>query len=448
MRWMLYLLLALSPLPLASARPVWQWLWVTFVGVLFLTQFVTKRKHKKIKLPATLNASFVMVLIFVGWGLIQAWAPIGANLQSSLAPVSMRLEQLATISVSPARTLSVSIFFLSHALFGYSVFRYIEHRADGVQLVRFCGLVSLAYAAYGFTVYVSGNETVLWYEKWASFGALTSSFVNRNSYSAFAGLGLQCLTAYAIFWTQDELSENRKGRELYRHILETIIQKAWWLPIAILVTATVVILTHSRAGFLSAALAVFALAILSPNRYQRTVHFRKSLVGYSAVLATAVGLFYMSGELLDARLQGETSNNLRFQNYPYVIAAIQDRPILGYGLGAFDNVHLTYRVPDDLGWFSRAHSDHLELVHTAGTPAAVWLVIALLSPVVFLLRQLKFGLQYRTFIALGITTSLQFAIHSAVDFSLQMPAVSYLWVAILATSSAMAYRCKLSQQAN
>ncbi len=386
-----------------------------------------------------------MILIFVGWGLMQAWAPLGANLQLNMAPVSTHLEQLATISVSPHRTLSVSIFFLSHALFGYSVFRYIERRANGVQLVRFFGFVSLAYAAYGFAVYVSGNESVLWYEKWAGLEALTSSFVNRNSYAAFAGLGLQCLISYAIFWTQDELSENRKGRELYRHILETIIQKGWWLPVAILVTATVTILTHSRAGFLSTALAVFALFILSPNRYQRTAHFRKSLVGYSVVLATAVGLFYMSGELLDARLQEKVGSGLRFQNYSYVIAAIQDRPLLGYGLGAFDNVHLTYRTPYDLGWFNRAHSDYLELMHNAGIPGATWLVVALLLPITFLFKRLKFGLQYRVFVALGITSSLQLALHSFVDFSLQIPAISYFWVAILAMSLAIANRCELAR---
>lgn len=146
---------------------------------------------------------------------------------------------------------------------------------------------------------------------------------------------------------------------------------------------------------------------------------------------------------MDTRLQKDTSADRRFINYPHVVEAIEDRPLLGYGLGAFDPVHLTYRSPDEPGWFNRAHSDYLELAHTAGIPAAVWFLMALGIAIVFLVRRLVFGLQYRAFIALGITTSLQLAIHSTVDFSLQMPAVSYLWVAILAVSLAIAHRCEL-----
>lgn len=445
MRWMIYLLLALSPLPLASARPAWQWLWVSFVGLVFLAFMIVNRKRSSSVLPKPVQASLAMMLMFVVWGFVQAWAPLGASLHMDLALVDANLEELSTISVSPARTVTVSIFFLSHAVFAYLVFLFVDRRDRGVQLVRFCGVIGLVYAAYGFAVFVSGNETVLWYQKWANFQSLTSSFVNRNNYAAYAGLGLQCLIAYAIFWAQDELAENRTGRELYRHLLETMLQKAWWLPIAILLTSTAVILTNSRAGFASVMIAVFALFLLSPNRYQRSVHWGRSLAGYGAVLAVAAGLFYISGSTLDARLQTDATNDVRFQNYPHVVEAIQNRPMLGYGLGAFDNVHLTYREPDEHGWFSRAHSDYMELAHNAGIPAAIWLLVALLLPIVYLAQRLKFGLQYRAFIALGISASLQLAVHSAVDFSLQIPAISYLWVAILAASLGIASRCEAAQ---
>lgn len=446
MRWMIYFLLGLSPLPLASARPVWQWLWVSLIGVLFLAQFVISRKRGNAQLPSPLGVSAAMVLAFVGWGFAQAFLPIGSSLALAIPSVDASLERLAAISVSPSRTIAVSSFFLAHVLFAYLVFGFVDRRDRGVQLVRFCGIVGLIYAAYGFTVFVSGNETVLWYEKWTGYESLTSSFVNRNSYAAYAGLGLQCLIAYFFYWAQAELAENRTGRELYRHLLETMLQKAWWLPIAILLTATAVILTNSRAGFVSVALGVFVLFLLSPNRYQRSANWVKRVFGYGTVMALAAGLFYFSGQTLDARLQTDSSADKRFINYPYVVEAIEDRPVLGYGLGAFDHVHLTYRAPDDPGWFSRAHSDFLELAHTAGIPAAVWFLIALGIALIFLVRRLVFGLQYRAFIALGITTSLQLAIHSTVDFSLQMPAVSYLWVAILAVSLAIAHRCELAQK--
>ena len=224
--------------------------------------------------------------------------------------------------------------------------------------------------------------------------------------------------------------------------------KPWWLPIAIVLVSTSIILTNSRAGFVSVVIAVITLLVISPNRYQRRVHRKVTLALYLGGAILAVGLFYMSGEALEGRLHNDVSNDLRFQNYPYILSAIQERPVLGYGLGTFDNVHLTYRAPDDLGWFSRAHSDYLELVHSAGLPAAVLLLMSLAMLIAFLARRLKFGLQYRVIIALGITSSLQLALHATVDFPLQIPAVSYLWVSILAMSLAVAYRSELRWRQN
>lgn len=443
---MVFVLLALSPLPLASARPAWQWLWVTLVGLVFLALVVkNRRRHVYADLPPALSVCFAIMLMFVGWGFAQALIPFSAGPDMHLPSIDAQWNALATFSVSPSRTLAVSTFFLSHTVFAFIVFRIFDRRERGVQLVRFCVIVGLFYAAYSFAVFVSGNKFVLWYEKWAYSNSLTGTFVNRNSFAAYAGLTLQSLLAYTFFWAQAELSENRKGREQYRHLLETVLQKAWWLPIGFFVIATSLILTNSRAGFVSTASAIVVFFVISPNRYQRKSSWQRSLASYSVFFSMLAGLFYLSGEMLDTRLQGDVSVDGRLANYPYIISAIQDRPLTGFGLGSFDNVHQTYRNEDDRDWFSRAHSDYLELAHSAGIPAAVWLLIGLLIAVVFLCRRLKYGSKYRPMIALGITSSLQLVLHSAVDFSMQIPAVSYLWVAILTSSIAIAHRCKISQ---
>jgi hypothetical protein len=46
------------------------------------------------------------------------------------------------------------------------------------------------YALYGILVWLDGNTSVLWLAKWAYPDSLTSTFVNRNSYATYAGLGL------------------------------------------------------------------------------------------------------------------------------------------------------------------------------------------------------------------------------------------------------------------
>ncbi len=145
---------------------------------------------------------------------------------------------------------------------------------------------------------------------------------------------------------------------------------------------------------------------------------------------------------MDQRLQSDASLDQRFAAYPLIVDAIFDRPIAGFGLGTFDDVFRLYRDETITIYFDRAHSDYLELALTAGMPATALLVFSIATVVVVLGALLKYGNQYRSFIALGITVSVQLALHSLVDFSLQIPAVSYLWCAIVAGAVAIAYRCK------
>lgn len=447
MRWMIYCLLALSPLPLASARPAWQWLWVSFVGLTLIVFVVGRFKKPIAPIPNQIKVSFGLLLAFVAWGYIQALAPFGGAHGFGLSLLDEHLTALSTLSVSPFRTVSVATFFLSHIAFAFLVWSFVSRRDRGTQLIRFCGIVGALYAGYGFIVFVSGNETILWYDKWANPNSLTSTFVNRNSYAAFAGIGLQCLIAYALYWIQEELAENRTGRELYRHTLETFLNKAWWLPLAIILTSVVVLLSNSRGGFGSVTIGVLALMLISPNRYQRRDNIKKTIAVYSILASIAVGLFALSGSVLEGRLQSDASASQRFAAYPLMIDAIEDRPMAGFGLGTFDQVFRIYRTEDVDVWFDRAHNDYLEVAMTAGVPATLLLLVAIFMAVLFLARKLQYGLQYRTFIALGLSVSLQLGLHSIVDFSLQMPAISYLWCAILAASLAMAQRCELAHKA-
>ncbi len=121
---------------------------------------------------------------------------------------------------------------------------------------------------------------------------------------------------------------------------------------------------------------------------------------------------------------------------------ISDRPLSGFGLGTFEKIFSSYRDDTVTVWFKRAHSDYLELTLTAGIPATLLLLLVFFTLIVYLICRLSTGTKYSSFIALGITSSIQLAIHSLVDFPLQIPAVSFFWCAILAASIAIAYKCE------
>lgn len=442
MRIFLYGLLALAPLPFASARPSWQWVWVVSVGLTALWYLFKNRYHTGKKIPKGVLLALWLGGLFVAWGYVQALPLFGEGLGVTNESADRLLSELVSISVDPQKTISNAVFYLSHGVFFWLVFSFCDRRTKALKLLRFCGLVVALYAVYGFVVFVSGNDTILWFQKWANQNSLTSTFVNRNSFAAFAGLGLQCFIAYAYFWIQDELIESRSGKELYRHVIETMVTNTWWLPLGIVLTAIALLLTNSRAGFGSVAIACFLLLLLLPNHYQRSRSIALWLAGYGMVMALAIGLFSLSGGVLETRLQAGAPFDQRLEAYSLVIEAIRDRPLTGFGLGTFDDVFRSYRDETITIYFDRAHNDYLELAMTAGIPATIMLMIAFFLLLNFLIRRLDLGLQYRSFIALGITTTVQLGLHSAVDFPLQIPAISYMWCAIMAASLAVANRCK------
>jgi len=445
MRLMIYGLIALVPLPLASARPVWQGLWVATVGVMAIVHLFNTVRAPTVTWPSSILWAFSLVGVFVLWGFSQVLLPVGDAASIGILQADQLHAQSGKTSVNPAKTTANAIFYLSHFVFFVLVYAFCTKRAKTVQLIRVCGIIVGIYAAYGFIVFASGDETILWLEKSASKDALTGTFVNRNSFAAFAGLGLQCLIAYAYFWTQAELPEGRTGREHYQHTLEAMLTKAWWLPLAIILTATALLLTHSRAGFVSVMIAVFILLILSPSSYRRVGCNWSTLFGAIIAVAIVMGLFSLSGKVLEGRLIQGASFDHRFLAYSIILDAIADRPLAGFGLGTFDDVFRLYRDETISVYFDRAHSDYLELALTAGIPATALIIVAMVLLLGFLTNSLRGGIQYRSFIALGITATIQLGLHSLVDFSLQIPAVSYMWCAILAASAALAARCKKAE---
>lgn len=448
MRLLIYSMLALVALPLSSSKPVWQWMWVLVVAIIGLVHLIGARRARPVSWPTSGFVAVAGISIFIVWGFVQALVPFVAVDLIGVPAVDNILTEKGLISVDPALTIKVNVSLLSHLVLFALVYEFCSRRQKAVNLVRFCGVVIALFAAYGFVIFVSGNETILWYKKWTSYHSLTSTFLNRNSFAAFAGLGLQCLIAYAFFWAQDELAEGRIGREFYRHLLESMLTKAWWLPLVILVTAVAILLSNSRGGFGSVAVATLLLFSVSPNSYAKDRSVWKFFFSASALVAVSAGLFSLSGNNLEERLGREASLDTRFDLYPLVIDAILDRPMTGFGLGTFDDTFRLYQDATVTGYFDRAHSDYLELAFTAGIPASVLLLISLLSLFFFLIASLKFGNQYRAFIALGITVMIQLGLHSVVDFSLQKPGVSYMWVAIIAASVATAHRCRKAAASN
>ena len=424
MNFLFYICIALVPLPFASARPVWQSFWTVYIGVLALAYW-----YRACKRPTPAVNPMLWHLVAVGCGL-SLWGWI----QSYPLPFIER-----PISIDPISTQSVSLF-----IFAYTVWLLIivlslspttsrPSKRRGRQLIFWIATTGTAVAAYGLVEYFSGNTHVLWFEKYAYTKSLTATFINRNSFAAYCGLTLQCMVAYIWYrFNTQTLEENGSS------ITEALLS-AMWHFLAVVILLTALILTGSRAGIIT-SIAATGILITWASFHKRSLTRSPAkglrwlpILGFTIL---AVGVAQLSGELISARLQNNAFTDQRIYAFQSIVAAIAERPWGGFGLGSFSEAFRLFRSPDVKDYFDRGHSDPLELAMTAGIPAMSVVLMVALTIIARLATAVAVHRRHGIFIILGVTSSIQIFSHAAIDFPFQMPAITFIYLAIIGCSLA------------
>jgi O-antigen ligase len=117
---------------------------------------------------------------------------------------------------------------------------------------------------------------------------------------------------------------------------------------------------------------------------------------------------------------------------------ISDAPLLGLGLGTFPDAYPLYASRVLPFVMDKVHNDYLESAAGLGLPAAIawWTAWGLL--VLDCARGTFRRRRNRQFVILAVGASVLVAIHSAFDFSLQIPAVSLFYATIFGIGLAQA----------
>lgn len=382
--------------------------------------------------PAVLFAGVVLwIVIQIAWpapaGLAHPIWDLTADTLGS--PVPHR------ISADPEAGCVALIRLLSAAMIFWLVLQLARARERAVELVHWFALAAAAIALYGLANFITGNDYLLFYRRWAYNSDVTGTFVNRNTYATFAGLGLLALVtlfvdAYRRAWRETDPTLSWIGRR------QAAI--AGW-PIAYLVAALIdamaLLQSHSRMGFL-ASLAGF-LTLLLLLALSRQLRGRGAIV--VIVLLTA-GAFYASGAVTFDRIATGATNG-RPELIALTRSAIATAPLIGSGYGSFEAVFPMYRdmsLPGTAN-YEMAHSTYLELAMEIGIPAAAAMVLALLWLTLIALVGVFRRERDRSLPALAVAASVLVAVHSMLDFSLQIPGVQYVFAALLAVGVAQGF---------
>lgn len=430
--WSLLVLFGLAPLPLASARPLLWTLWAASVGVIatiFLFWQIRSDKSLRVS-PLELKLPSSLVLLTIAMLLIQL-LPVGSLSSIQVDGAEMLINQ---ISVAPGQTILMLTRQLTYALAAFLVLQVAASDNRRQTFLRGLMAIILVYGAYGLVAWRFG-DTILGVPKWSYVGSITGSFVNRNSFATFLGFGAVLTLAHCCAVLRRQAQRHRDDgliNGLFSHI---ILYGAAYIFLVL-----VIIGTQSRMG-LFAALAGSAVVVVATVVSIRRLGLVVLLLPFVVCLFVAL-LWLIGGNLLERiETQGFASNS-RLQLYEQVLQLISMRPFIGFGGGTFEVAFpLVHELPlsADVVWHL-AHNSYLALWAELGVIAGSFLILAIGSIALSLLIALRQGYGSWTAQIAALGVIVQIAVHSTVDFSLEIPANTMMFVAIVSAGLATTIR--------
>jgi O-antigen ligase len=397
--------LAWAPLPLASNRP---WSTALLMMMVFgLAATVSLCGSRALWSPERRLALALFAGAF-GWALVQA-AP-------GLGPAQPHWDALHTLTGQPPwRSLSITPWATADdalRLAGYATAAWLAavvlgSTADRKAVIQALAGVGAVLALYALIVQVSGSHTIWWWKKWIYQDVTTATFVNRNTYCVYAGIGVAAALMAA------------------REASRAPTRWGWRLAAGLGLLAAV--LTESRWGLVCVAAGLAGLALLRPG----PPPWRAVGIGVAALTAAPVALMLAGQGRFFARLDPSfVLGDVRWDIYRVTLDAIRAAPWTGHGLGSYPVLY--HHVRDDTlsdVLVFQAHSVPLELATELGIPAALALMGAFLLLVWEAARR-----AHRTgdpLLRLAAAAGIMVGLHGLLDFSMQTPALAVTALVLL-----------------
>ena len=204
------------------------------------------------------------------------------------------------------------------------------------------------------------------------------------------------------------------------------------VPVAfgVLTTGTALMLTHSRAGFVSGMIGVFVALICF--RFSKASSPRFGNVMIAGAVLLAVGGFAVSGAGLEKRFEYlEVSQKQRMHLCDAVSAAGAQALSTGYGYGTFEPGFRPFKdVKLSPNTWSLAHNSYLEFYFGTGLFGLVTVLAVFLLIFYQIVKSVFFNCKDTFYLIIGTSAMVIVGAHALTDFSLQMPAmgISFLFL--------------------
>jgi hypothetical protein len=433
--WTTIVVLVLSPLFFGSVDLFWIAVWTIVLSIGSLTSLAIPMA----KAQSLVLLTFVSICAVYGLVCVIQIAP---NLFSKLndpiwaqARTALNDEAASRISSrSEVPTLAAGHFLLFAIALINGFFIGTSHR-NSERLIKIAQYMILGYLSYSLVALMLTPDKLLWVDKTAYVGLLTATFVNHNTAATFAGAGT-ILWACSAYYAAQSIRFSS-----LRMLLVSRSNEAKALRVVLRAAATLTCLfallaTNSRGGMISTAAGLLvAMFLMGVHRDRKPWHLVIAFVAFASITG------FLVGRLGRIASQG-AFDEARWTAYAAVFRGIKERPLFGSGMGTFQDFFPSLRTVDLHSWglWDYAHSTILEIALEMGIPVAVMVASAALYSTFVLFRAAlrSEGRIRRSHAAICGIACLSY-LHSAVDFSLQIPGYFVVFAILLGCGLARAF---------
>ena len=343
-----------------------------------------------------------------------------------------RLEPPASrpVSVHPRKTVSRAFLLAAFALLFFLVVGWCDHVSRIMFLLKTLIVVGTLVAALGLVQHLTWNGKIYWVRKVppaSTFGP----FVNHNHFAGYIEMVIPLAIALLFFLLES------------RHRSSSPEDEGRWGKAGLTLFATVIlvvalVLSMSRGGILSMIFSGLILFALVWRRIDsRAV---KWSIALALPLLAATLLLWIGGEAVTQGLGSyrtlgkEASFRLRLMVWEHMARHLPDFFWVGSGLGTFEESFAPIILPGSAVRWDRAHNDYLQLLWETGViGAALFLAGTWIFARRYWWRALRSSGHSLDLFRVGAATALlSIALHSVIDFNLQIGANGFLFVLLAA----------------
>jgi hypothetical protein len=391
-----------------------------------------------------------LTLAVIGAVAVFQLIPLPRNLLLTLSPATDRFLQEYIIGYAenppPSHPLSVAsqstirglALFAGFSLFLLGLIRRLPYvNIDNLvrRLAIFAALLALFAVAQKALSDSNGTRLVYGFWQPNAPGNIFGPFINRNHFAGWMLMAAPVAFGFA-FGLLDRTRPKGRGWASWSRWLGSPEGSQFALTmLAVLAMGASIVISGSRSGMASFVVAVVVAAAFVWHAFVRRVRGALLLLAAAAVVVLAVFSWAGLEAAVNRFSTASEDAGSRIGAWRDTIRIVRDFPIFGVGMNGYGTAMLVYQSGDRRMFYKESHNDYLQIAAEGGVLFAVPAAIAI-AIIAYQVRK-RFGEErdppMTGWIRAGAVSALAgIATQSLIEFSLQMPGNTTLFLVIVA----------------